>query len=199
MTDPLPRAKAATLQPLRVRMPALGLGALLAFGACGDGTAVVELAWVFTDRDGEPMFPGGALTVGARRNSCDFVGSTSAGTQPVDLRLQLEICDPACAGGCDDPACLVVDPLRFPCSVSRGSNPNIPASDDPYRFTARAVIESGSGLECIDPDPTCIAVPGPRERSVADGLVTDLAVYQLVVNVEQGVDEEIDLEACGCV
>ena len=183
---------------MRARSRVLTVCALLALPACGDGTGVVELSWIFTDRDGESLFPGGALTVGARRDSCDFVGRTSAGTQPVDLRMQLEICDPLCAGGCDDPACLVVDPLRFPCTVSRGSNPNIPATDDPYRFTVRAVIESAE-IECTDPEPTCIAVPGPRDRSVEDGLVTDLAVYQLVVNVQQGIDEEIDLEACGCV
>ena len=59
MSDPSLSTKAARLQPLRARMASVGLGALLALPACGDGTGVVELSWVFTDRDGEPMFPGG--------------------------------------------------------------------------------------------------------------------------------------------
>jgi hypothetical protein len=175
------------------------LGLLLALPACGDGTGVVELSWVLVDRNGDQIYPEGALTVGARRNSCDFTGITAAGPVSFDLRVQLEICDPACAAGCDDPSCLVVDPLRFPCTTFRGSNANIPSSEDPYQFRIRAVVEAGAdGIECLDPEPTCVAVPGPRERPVADGLVTDLQVYQVVVDIEAGRDEELDLEACGC-
>jgi hypothetical protein len=168
--------------------------------ACGDGTGVVEMSWVFVDRDGDPIFPAGALSVGARRDSCDFAGTRSGGTVAIDLRLQLEICDPTCAAGCDDASCRIVDPLRFPCDASRASDPNIPASEDPYRFTVRAVIESASAdIECVDPDPSCMAVPGPRDRSVADGLVTDLQVYQIVVDINQAEGAQaLDLEACGC-
>lgn len=166
---------------------------------CGDGTGVVEIAWTFVDRDGAAIYPAGALSLDSRGDSCDFAGRTAGGNLPVDVRLELQICDPACGGGCDDPACLVVDPLRFPCDTSRASDPDVPASDDPYRFTFRAVLDSPEGgLTCVGPEPTCVAVPGARERSVEEGLVTDLQVIQIVLDVELGIDESIDLEACGC-
>jgi hypothetical protein len=176
---------------------ALGLGVVTS--GCGDGTGVVELAWSFVDRDGASIYPAGALSVGARGDSCDFAGRSGGGTVPVDVRLELQICDPACAGGCDDPGCWVVDPLRFPCDTSRASDPDVPSSDDPYRFTFRAVLDSPEAeLACVGPEPTCVAVPGARERTVKEGLVTDLQVIQIVVDVELGIDESIDLEACGC-
>lgn len=190
-------------RPVRRIRTTAGLLAIVLFAAgCGDGTGVVELAWIIVDRDGEPIYPAGALTVGARGDSCGFAGRRGGAVTPVDLRLELQICDPACgtdAESCSDPACRVVDPLRFPCDTSRGSDPNVPADDQPYLFTFQAVLESPQGdLTCVDPEPTCVAVPGPRERTVKEGLVTDLQVVQIVMDVELGVDESLDLEACGC-
>lgn len=187
-----------TILGVAARVVSLG-AAPTALCGCGDGTGVVEIAWTFVDRDGESIYPAGALSVTSRGDSCDFPGRTAGGTVPVDVRLELQICDPACAGGCDDPACLVVDPLRFPCDTSRASDPDVPASDDPYRFTFLAVLDSPEGgLTCVEPEPTCVAVPGARERTVKEGLVTDLQVVQIVMDVELSVDESIDLEACGC-
>jgi hypothetical protein len=167
--------------------------------ACADDRGVVEVNWVVVDRDGEPLFPGGALSVGARQSTCGFGGDGPDGRVTVDLRVELEICDPACEAGCDDPSCQVVEPLRFPCTSARGSNRDIPASDDPYRFLLRArLVAPSAGIDCASPDPTCVAVPGARDRTVAAGLVTDLQVYQIVVDLRDGVDESFDLGACGC-
>jgi hypothetical protein len=187
---------------------ALVLGALLptvgGFG-CSPDTGVVELAWVFVDRQGEQIFPAGPFSLGTR-DSCDLPGRIGDRDVSYDLQMELEVCDPSCEEGCGNEACNVVSPLRFPCEAWRGSDPDIPASDDPYRFTARALVVTGSEQTvCSDPLPTCIAVPGPRERQVEPGLVVDLQVYQVAVDVDlaapaEGLDGDraLDLEGCGC-
>jgi len=173
------------------------LGSVGAGGCVARDAGVVELAWVFVDRNGDPIYPGGVFSIDAERNSCDLPGSTADGSLRFDLQVQLEICDPDCAAGCDDPECLVMDPLRFPCNTSRGNEREVPASDQPYRFTVRPVLDSNVA-ECTDPEPTCIGVPGPRERKVTAGLVTDLQVYQIAVDIPSS-GTALDLEACGCV
>lgn len=159
---------------------------------------MVEVAWVFVDRDGDPIYPAGQFSLG-NRDSCDLPGRLGGDPVRYDLRFELEICDLACPGGCGDPQCLVMDPLVFPCNTARGSERDVPASDDPYLFTVRSVITVESrDLVCREPLPTCVAVPGPRARSVRSGLVTDLQVYQVVIDVDQDHDDVLDLEACGC-
>jgi hypothetical protein len=172
--------------------------------ACGPvDTGVVELSWVFVDRDGDPIFPAGQFVQG-NRDSCGLPGRIGAEQVAYDLQVELEICDATCPAGCGGEGCLVIDPLRFSCKTARGSDPDIPSSDDPYRFTVRTVIRvPDRNIECRDPEPTCIAVPGPRERKVLPGLVTDLHVHQIVLDMDQAAprsgDGSLDLEACGCV
>jgi hypothetical protein len=187
---PLP----GSVQPARAAVAAL-CGAL----GCGPvDTGVVELSWRFVDRAGDVIFPGGAFALG-NRDSCDLPGRREGGQLAYDLRLQLEICDPSCAAGCADPSCHVVEPARFPCDTARASDVDVPASTEPYRFTVRGVIEA-EAIDCTEPEPTCVAVPGPRDRTVQPGLVTDLQVMQIAVDIDLGAgDEEVlDLEACGC-
>ena len=172
--------------------------ALNATGCLERDAGVVELAWVFVDRNGDPIYPGGVFSFTDQRDSCDLPGVTSQGPIVYDLRVQLEICDLSCDAGCTDPACQVVEPIRFPCRAARGTDPEVPASDEPYRFTVRAAIESNLSPNCLDPAPTCVAVPGARDRKVTPGLVTDLQVYQISVDVPND-GSPLDLEACGCV
>jgi hypothetical protein len=186
------------------RAALLGLWALAApAGGCADDTGVVELAWVFVDRDGDAIYPGGVFTSGDERDSCDLPGLVGEAEAPelvgFDLRVELEICDPGCAAGCDAEECLVVPRHVFPCTTARGNEPDVPASTEPYRFSVRAVLDApGLASECRDPAPSCLAVPAPRERVVTAGLVTDLQVFQIVVDVDRQGDAALDLEACGC-
>lgn len=176
--------------------PLLALAALV--GACGDDTGVVELAWVFVDRDGDAIYPGGVFTADDERDSCDLPGAAGGQGVTYDLRVELEICDPGCAAGCDADECLVVPRHEFPCTTARGNDPDVPASDEPYRFTVRARLDAAVlGGECRDPAP-CLAVPAPRERVVTAGRITDLQVYQIVVDVDRQGDASLELGECGC-
>ena len=173
---------------------------LVAAPGCSVDTGVVEWAWAFVDRDGDPIFPSGVFDLG-RTSSCALPGRTDSDQVRYDLGAELVICDPECAGGCEDPDCQVVAPLGFDCDRSRGSNPSVPSSDAPYQFTISPVITLPGGSECRDLD-ACIAAPGPRERVVHPGLVTDLQVFQLVLGMDQGGPASgsgsLDLQGCGC-
>lgn len=178
-----------------------GLVALVTGLGCTVDTGAIEVAWVFVDRDGDAIFPGGLFDGASTRDACDLPARGTAGTTSYDLSVELQICDPQCAGGCDDASCSVIAPLGYDCETSRGSNIDIPSSSDPYQFVLKPIIELGSS-RCENPDPTCIAAPGPRERTVGQGLTVDLQVYQFIVDVDReapvNAGGSLDLEACGC-
>ncbi|MCH9688844.1 MAG: hypothetical protein K0V04_45850 [Deltaproteobacteria bacterium] len=50
------------------RFPTLLLTAAV-LGGCGNATGSVELAWVFVDRDGDPIFPGGVFSLEDERDT----------------------------------------------------------------------------------------------------------------------------------
>lgn len=165
-------------------------------GACTlEDTGVVEINWAVVDRDGDAIFPAGQFM--ASGDTCDLPAIRGGETLRYDLEVELDICDPACAAGCDAEECQVVPPARHSCTVARATDREVPASEEPYLFTLRAVIVEPEG-ECVDLVPPCIATPGPRERTVHRGLVTDLQVYQIIVNADIDADDPLDLEACGC-
>lgn len=167
--------------------------------ACGAETGAVELAWVFVDRDGDPIYPGGVFSIDDERDSCGLSGVVAEQGIPYDLRIELSICDPSCAAGCEADECQVAERQRFACNAARGNNPEVPASAQSYRFTVQPVLSAPTlGVECRDAAPTCLAVPAARERRVEAGLVTDLQVYQIAVDVDHQSGEPLDLEACGC-
>lgn len=168
-------------------------------GGCGEATGSVELAWVFVDRDGDPIFPGGVFSVDDERDTCDLPGTAAGQALTYDLRVELEICDTTCAAGCDAEECLVLPRRPFACNTARGNEPDVPASEDAYRFTLRAVLSAPAlDVECRDAAPTCLAVPAPRERVLEAGRVLDLQVQQIAVDVNRTGDEALDLEDCGC-
>jgi hypothetical protein len=169
---------------------------LSATSACSlEDTGVVELNWVVVDRDGEAIFPAGQFM--ASGDTCDLPGRSGDASVRYDLRVELDICDPGCDAGCDADECRIVAPTRYSCSVARGTDRDVPASEDPYMFTVRASISTPDG-ECSDLAPPCVATPGPRERTVHRGLVTDLQVFQIIVNSDIDAGDPLDLEACGC-
>lgn len=160
-----------------------------------EDTGVVELNWAVVDRDGEAIFPAGQFM--ASGDTCDLPATRGGESVRYDLQIELEICDQSCAGGCSDPDCLVVPTSRNSCTVARVTDRDVPASSEPYLFTMRAVIAL-PGSSCVDWVPPCIGLPGPRERTVHRGLVTDLQVFQVVLNADIDAHDGLDLETCGC-
>ena len=168
---------------------------LAAAGGCTVDTGVVELNWAFVDRDGDPIFPAGQFSVG-RGDACGLAGRRGTASVDIDLEVQLDLCDADCDGDCEGD-CRIVPAERPACDSARTTLTDVPASSDPYLFFVRAVVVTPQA-ECVAPPPDCIAVPGPRQRTVERGLVTDLQVWQLVVDLDNAADEPLDLEACGC-
>jgi len=164
----------------------------------------VELSWVFVDRNGGVIFPGDQLSLNRRESSCGLPGVLGDGSSILyDLQVELEICTSAADTG-GDGSCQEDVTRRFPCDTARGTDPEVAAADHAYRFTVRTVMtRSDSDVECTNLPVNCIDVPGPRERKVQPGLVTDLQVYQIKVNVDLADGEstqraQLDLEECGC-
>ena len=172
--------------------------AIVASGASAcslEDTGVVELNWSVVDRDGKAIFPAGQFM--ASGDTCDLAGRRGDAIVRYDLEIELGICDPSCAAGCTADECQIVPPNRSPCTVARATDRDVPASEDPYLFTVRAVI-AAPDRDCTELVPPCIATPGPRERTVSRGLVTDLQVFQIIVDTDIGAGDPLDLEACGC-
>jgi hypothetical protein len=173
---------------------AVALGATLSGGCETEG--VVEIAWRMVDRGGNVVFPSALFAPGSADDTCALPGTFAGRDVAYTLRMALEICAPCESDACVD-AC---ESHRFACDTHRGSL-RIPAHQAPYRFRLVPTIEpKDPTIACAEPEPTCVTVPGPRERRVQDGLVTDLEVYQVVLALdsESGRRDRLDLEACGC-
>ncbi len=89
----------------------------------------------------------------------------------------------------------------FDCNRFRGYLPEVPSSEDPYLMHVDVRVNPRSEPP-FSAGAACVAVAGSRERSIRPGRITDLAVYQLVVDAlafdpDSGqLDDRLDLEAC---
>jgi len=191
------RLRAAVLALTSLCATAGTLGALLT--SCTPTEGYVEIAWALIDQGGASLYPDGSLT-----NTCDFVGLVARGGDaqadpvetPATLRFELLVCDPECSGGCDDPECQVIDPRSFACNTARGSV-TVPSSELDHRFEARVIAELDGDPACACTLSTeCVQLPGPRDRKVRGGLVTDLQVYQIVLDLDDPTTASIDLRTC---
>lgn len=168
--------------------------ALLASG-CGEAEGIVEVYWQFEDRKLERIYPQGDVT-----DTCDF---TSASGIRYDLRVRLNVVEntEACAETPDDPACQIIEPVLFPCNRQRGTADPVPisarddGSDPGYLMFVEAVIDPTDGPAFV-PNSTCLVGPGPRVRRVRPGRITDLEVYQFIVEAVTVDDYALDLDAC---
>jgi hypothetical protein len=103
----------------------------------------------------------------------------------------------------DDPlaSCDTVTEATFDCDRFRGLIPELPSSEDPYLMHVEVRV-SPDGGDPFTAAPDCIAAPGPRARTVRPGRITDLAVYQLVIDATRfdpgasELDRRLDVEAC---
>jgi len=196
----------APARPWVIRARLLLIGAFLGAGqgalvtACSPTEGYVEIAWALIDQSGTPLYPDGVLA-----DSCEFVGvfdgSTSEGEgEDVELaailRMTLTVCDPECSSGCDDPECQVIEPTSFACNTARAAV-TVPSRSTDYRFVSSVVAEFDGDPECVCTlSPECVQLPGSRERRVRGGQVTDLQVYQVVLDLDDPASGVLDLSEC---
>jgi len=171
---------------------------LTAGSACVHDEGEVEVNWTIVDRGGGQVFPSGYLG-----DTCEFMGLLAGSDTPAPygLQVQVRLCEPGCADGCDDPACQI-DRLRFDCSAARGFEVVKARPDAPYDFHVDLVATPTSGACSCTLTPPCALAPGPRSRTVEPGLVTDLQVYLFVLGLDDiGAADEagrtrLDLATC---
>lgn len=148
--------------------------------ACQQDRGEVEIDWTLVDRAGAQIFPSGAL-----EDTCAFVGRLpGSGEDLVDYEVLVEInlCEPGCEPGCTDPACIHTR-ITFDCTAARGYA-TVEARAEPYDFDIHLVAAPADGSCACDLQPPCALIPGPRRRTVEPGLVTDLAVFLMVLGLD---------------
>jgi hypothetical protein len=180
---------------MRARELLLGLALLGSTSACAEGEGIIEVYWQFEDRNVERIFPQGDVA-----DTCEF---TSASGIRYDLRVRLNVVEntDACAATPDDAACQIIEPVLFPCNRQRGTADPVPisarddGSDPGYLMFVEAVIDPTDGPAFV-PNSTCLVGPGPRVRQVRPGRITDLEVYEFIVDAVEVGDYALDLDAC---
>ncbi len=191
------RVRAAFLARIGLCAAAGPLSALVT--GCTPTEGYVEIAWALIDQGGTALYPDGVLA-----NTCDLNGLIASGPDgegeatsiPATLRFELLVCDPECDGGCADPECQVVAPRSFACNTARGSV-TVPSSSLDYRFQTQMIAELDGDPACTCTlSPECVQLPGPRDREVRGGLVTDLQVYQIVLDLDDPTTATMDLRTC---
>jgi hypothetical protein len=178
---------------MRAREGLLAL-ALLA-SACAEAEGIVEVYWQFEDQNLERIFPQGDSA-----DTCEF---TSASGIRYDLRVRLNVVEntEACAATPDDAACQIIEPVLFPCNRQRGTADPVPISarddgtDPGYLMFVEAMFDPTDGPAFV-PNASCLVGPGPRVRKVRPGRITDLEVYEFVVEAVTVKDYAVDLDAC---
>ncbi len=180
---------------MRPRDLLLGLSLVLGASACAEGEGIVEVYWQFEDRDLERIYP-----QGDRGDTCGF---TSASQIRYDLRVRLRVVEntDACAATPDEPACQIIEPVLFPCNRQRGTAEPVPisaqadGSDPGYLMFVDALIDPTDGPPFV-PNADCMVGPGPRIRKVRPGRITDLEVYEFIVEAVSVGDYGLDFNDC---
>ncbi len=148
--------------------------------ACQQDRGEVEIDWTLVDRAGATVFPSGALD-----DTCSFVGrlpGTGADLVDYSVRVELRLCEPGCEPGCDDPTCVHTS-LTFDCTAARGYA-TVEARPEPYDFSVHLTAVPADGDCPCDLRSPCALIPGPRRRTIEPGLVTDLAVFLMVLGLD---------------
>lgn len=171
------------------------LTSVLLASACAESQGLIEVYWQFEDANLERIFPQGDVA-----DTCEL---TSASGIRYSLRVRLNVVEntQACADAPDDPDCQIIEPVLFPCNRQRGTAEPVPISardddsDPGYLMFVEAVIDPTDGPAFV-PNSTCVVGPGPRVRKVRPGRITDLEVYQFIVEAVTVGDYTLDLDAC---
>lgn len=168
----------------------IGLGLVCMVSGCARQEGAVELDWSIVDGDFEDLFPGQRYS-----SSCEFkniarfqlpangVQGNAIAPIDVDLKLQLRLrvfdCpEDATVQSCEQSP--IVDEKTFDCDHMRGTIGKLPSVDRSYLFVVDTIITPSQGPSFV-PLQRCVATPGSRRRRIRAGQITNLAVYQVVV------------------
>jgi hypothetical protein len=167
----------------------------LSLGACTDGDGIVEVYWQFDDADLRRIFP-----VGVEPDTCEL---TSESGVRYDLRVRLTIVEnsEACSEDWTNPDCQIIEPLIFPCNRSRGTALSVPPSaaddgtDPGYLMVVETLVDPTDTAAFV-PASSCVGGAGPRVRQVRPGRITDLEVYEFIVQAINNQGQLLDIDAC---
>jgi hypothetical protein len=151
--------------------------------ACGQ-TGIIEADWQFVDRRIEPIYPGGG-----RQDACALDGQSNGTSTRFDLRVRI-------VAESIDGAGTTVESALFDCDRARGAITDVPEGE--YRMSLEVWLDTETG-EPFRVSPHCVAAPGPRDRAVTRGRITDLSVWQFVahsVDLEDSVNYSLNLDDC---
>ena len=169
--------------------------ALVSLASCGEGDGIVEVYWQFEDSNLRRIFP-----VGVEPDTCEF--ESMSGVR-YDLRVQLTIVEntESCRDDWSNVDCQVIAPLLFPCNRSRGTALSVPPSaaddgtDPGYLMVVQTMVDP-TDTDPFVPDESCVAGAGPRVRQVRPGRITDLEVYEFIVQAIDYPELLLDIDAC---
>lgn len=168
---------------------------LLSLSSCSQGDGIVEVYWQFEDAELQRVYP-----VGVEPDTCEFESQSGI---LYDLRVRLTIVEntESCRDDWTNPDCQIIEPLLFPCNRSRGTALSVPASaaedgtDPGYLMVVEALVDP-TDTEPFVPKSSCVAGPGPKVRQVRPGRITDLEVYQFIVEAIDNQGLLLDIDAC---
>lgn len=189
----------------RLRRTLLVGAGLLAMSGCARQEGAVELDWSIVDGDFEDLFPGQRFS-----SSCKFTdlaslqldeGQNNPDAEPapairIDFSLQVRLRVFDCPESETLEMCEQKTPVRtkiFDCQHMRGTIGGLNASDTPYLFVVDTLMTPSVGANLF-PRGTCVATPGARRRLIRAGQITNLAVYQIVVQGTK--DRLLEVEKC---
>ena len=179
--------------------------ALLAAGfagslaACAQAEGSVEIRWVLVDANLERIFPGDAANTSCALEDWLRARGPAGPHTRVAARVRLlgyECADTATTGDGQTFPCPAAEPIideRFDCALSGAVVTRIPALDDAIVWVMQVEVDDGTGAALVASD-RCISIPGPRQRKIVPGSITDLELYQLVVHATR--DAPLELTDC---
>lgn len=196
---------ACSARARRLRRSIVVGASLISLSGCARQEGAVELDWSIVDGDFEDLFPGQRYS-----SSCNFSKlaqlqldadsdkpkSELAPPLSVDFSLQVRLRIYDCAESETLEVCEQRPPVRkevFDCQHMRGTIGGLSSRDTPYLFVVDTVMTPSQGPNFV-PRGTCVATPGARRRRIRAGQITNLAVYQIVVQATE--DRLLEVEKC---
>lgn len=163
---------------------------------CARQEGAVELDWSIVDGNFEELFPGQTYSssCGLKKLAKLRLPSASQGQEgqevEVDLKLQVRLRVFDCPDNQSGEQCQQAPPIGdrvFDCDHMRGTIGNLNSANHSYLFVVDTLLTpSLDNATPFVPKQSCVATPGVRRRRIRAGQITNLAVYQVVIDATPG-------------